>query len=167
MLIILAGLPGVGKTAIARELARQIQAVYLRIYSIERAIRNSAPSAPPLDEAGYRVAYVVAEDNLRIGRIVIADSVNPLPVTRDAWLGVGRRAQVRTIEVEVICSDPREHRSRVERRTSDIPGLRLPTWQEVAARGYHSWNRDHVVADTAGRSVNESVKIVREALTEP
>jgi predicted kinase len=31
MLIVLSGLPGVGKTTIARELARSLTAVYLRI----------------------------------------------------------------------------------------------------------------------------------------
>jgi predicted kinase len=40
MLIILGGLPGTGKTVIARELARQLGAVYLRIDSIEQVIRD-------------------------------------------------------------------------------------------------------------------------------
>jgi predicted kinase len=51
---------------IARELARQIGAVHLRIDSIEQAIRDCSPDAAGLDEAGYRVAYPVAEDNLQI-----------------------------------------------------------------------------------------------------
>ena len=37
----LGGLPGVGKTTIARELARQIGAVHVRIDSIEQAIRDA------------------------------------------------------------------------------------------------------------------------------
>ena len=41
MLIIFGGLPGVGKTAIAVELARLIGAVHLRIDSIEQGIRAS------------------------------------------------------------------------------------------------------------------------------
>ena len=40
MLIIFGGLPATGKTMIARELARQIGAVYLRIDSIEQAMRD-------------------------------------------------------------------------------------------------------------------------------
>ena len=37
MLVILGGLPATGKTAIARELARQLGAVHVRIDTIERS----------------------------------------------------------------------------------------------------------------------------------
>jgi predicted kinase len=164
VLIIFGGLPGVGKTTIARELARQIGAMHLRIDSIEQAIRNCLPVVPPLDEAGYRVAYTIAEDNLHIGRTVVADSVNPLSITRDAWCEVGRRAQVDTIEIEVICSDSVEHQSRVERRSTDISGLVLPTWEDVISREYDPWNRDHIVIDTSNRSVEQNVNFLRESL---
>jgi predicted kinase len=69
-LIIFGGLPGTGKTTIARQLVRQIGAVHLRIDSIEQAIRDCGPVGPPLDQAGYRAAYAIAEDNLRVGRTV-------------------------------------------------------------------------------------------------
>ena len=71
-LIIFVGLPGTGKTAIAREFARELGAVYLRIDSIEQAIRASGILDKPLDDGGYRVAHVLAEENLRIGRTVAA-----------------------------------------------------------------------------------------------
>ena len=165
MLIIIGGLPGTGKTTIARELARQIGAVHIRIDSIEQAIRDSGALWQPINEAGYRAGYAVAEDNLRVGRTVIVDSVNPLAVTRDAWLAVANRAQVSAIEIEITCSDPAEHRQRVETRVSDIAGLRPPTWQEVVTRDYELWNRERLVIDTAGQSVDQSVRMVRGALT--
>lgn len=165
MLIILGGLPGVGKTTIARELARQIGAVHLRIDSIEQAIRASGVSDSTFYDAGYRVAYAVAEDNLRVGRTVIADSVNPLQATRDAWLAVGNAAQASVVEIEVKCSDAGEHRRRVERRIVDIPGLRLPTWEEVVSREYDAWNREHFVIDTAGHTAAQNVEILREVLS--
>jgi len=40
VLVIFGGLPGVGKTTIAQELARQIGAMHVRIDSIEQAIRD-------------------------------------------------------------------------------------------------------------------------------
>jgi predicted kinase len=165
MLIIVGGLPGTGKTTVARELARQLGAMYVRIDSVEQAIRDSETVSKSLNDAGYRVAYAVAEDNLRLGRTVISDSVNPIQLTRDAWIGVAHRAQVRAAEVEVICSDPQQHRQRVEIRSADISGLRLPTWEEVVSREYEPWNRQHIVIDTTGRSLAESVDELRGALS--
>jgi predicted kinase len=165
MLVILSGLPGVGKTTVARELARQIGGVHLRIDSIEQAIRGWASINQPLDDVGYRVAYAIAEDNLRIGRTVVADSVNPLQLTRDAWMNVAQRAGVTPVEVEVKCSAPEEHRRRVEARVTDIPGLTMPTWAEVVAREYQPWDREHLEIESAGRTIDENVSLIRAALS--
>src|SRR6266481_3974101 len=118
MLIIFGGLPGTGKTTIARELSSQLGAMYVRVDSIEQAVRDSGTMAQPINDAGYRVAYAIAEDNLRLGRTVISDSVNPIHLSRDAWISVANRAQVRVAEVEIICCDPLQHRQRVETRPS-------------------------------------------------
>ena len=164
MLIILAGLPGTGKTTIARELAPQLGAVHLRIDSIEQAIRESGVLVASLDDAGYRAAYAVAEDNLRLGHTVIADSVNPVHATRHAWIDVANRAGVRFVQIEITCSDQQEHRRRVDTRTADIAGHRLPTWSEVVAREYHPWDRERIVIDAARESVEDAVTRLRAML---
>src|SRR3984957_3726631 len=94
MLIIFGGLPGTGKTTIAQQLARELDAVYLRIDSMEQAIRDCGVASKSLDDAGYRVGYAVAEDNLRLGKTVVADSVDPLAATRNAWVDVANRSGV-------------------------------------------------------------------------
>ncbi|HEX5108788.1 MAG TPA: AAA family ATPase [Vicinamibacterales bacterium] len=157
MLIILAGLPGAGKSTLAAALASTLRAVHLRIDTIEQAIRDSGVQPVPLDDAGYRVGYALAEDNLRLGHTVIADSVNPWPMTRDAWVSAAKRAGADWREIEIVCSDAREHRRRVETRVADIPGHRLPTWHDVLARDYRPWGRSHAVIDTADMSLEESL----------
>jgi predicted kinase len=165
MLIIFGGLPGVGKTPIARELARQLGAVYLRIDSIEQAIRDCGKMNGPLDESGYCVASAVAKDNLLLGRTVVADSVNPLRVTRDAWAEVASLSGVGKFEVEITCSSPQLHRQRLEARPADMVGLRV-TWEEVLSREYEPWNREHIVIDTAATSAAEAVAELRKAFVE-
>jgi len=163
-LIVLSGLPGVGKSSIARELAREIGATYLRIDSIEQALRDSGALIQPMKDAGYRAAYSMAEDNLRLGCSVVADCVNPVSITRNAWREVAARAEVRIIEIEIRCSDAAEHRRRVESRTVDVPGLVAPTWEEVSAREYHSWDRDHLEIDTASETLEEILRSIRQIL---
>ena len=155
MLIVLSGLSGVGTTTIARELAISTGSLYLRIDTIEQALRNEGVN---VGAEGYCVAYDVAEENLRLGRSVVADSVNPWPLTREAWRAVGDRAGVRTVDVEIVCSDLDEHRRRVESRRPDIAGHRLPTWNEVIGRDYRPWGGERLVIDTALRDVKESVR---------
>lgn len=163
-LIALAGLPGTGKTTIARELAKQLGAVHIRIDSIEQALRASGRFEGPMDDAGYRAAYALAEDNLRQGLSVVADSVNPIALTRDAWASVATRTGATLLEVELVCTDQIEHRHRIETRKADIPGHKLPTWNEVTARQYEPWNRPHLVIDTLRQSIERAVTLIREQL---
>lgn len=159
----LGGLPGTGKTAIARGLARALPAVHLRVDTIEQVLRDTGiTEVVELTDHGYRVAYGVAVDNLRLGTGVVADTVNPIAITREAWRAAGVAAGARVVEIEVVCSDPRVHRARVTEREPDITGLVLPTWQQVLDRRYERWVPEPAVRiDTA---TGEAVDWVRHAL---
>ena len=157
MLIVFGGLPGTGKTTLARLIAGQRRATYLRIDSIEQAIRASGMLAGDVGPSGYLVGYALAEANLVLGQDVVADSVNPLGITREAWRRAAANASSACIEIEVVCSDPVEHRRRVETRVTDVARLRLPSWEDVQRRDYDPWDRPRLVVDTAGRRVAETL----------
>jgi predicted kinase len=118
--------------------------------------------SPGRSDVGYAVAHAVAADNLRVGRTVVADCVNPWPLTRDEWRTVAEQAGVQLLEVEFVCSDEDEHRRRVELRVADIPGHRVPTWQEVVERDYRPWHRPRLVIDTGRETVEGSVRAVAD-----
>ena len=162
-LYIFAGLPGTGKSELSKILARERRAVYLRIDTIEQALRDFSGFDP--ESEGYDLAYRIASDNLRLGLDVVADSVNPIRATRAAWREVALLAGVAFIEIEVICSSESEHQKRVDVRSTDIPGLILPTWRDVISREYDRWDTEHIVIDTASNTIEESNAVLRRLLT--
>jgi predicted kinase len=153
LLIVFGGLPGTGKTTLARAVAKRYAAVYLRIDTIEMAIRTTEILPEDIGPASYVIAYWMAEENLRLGHVVVADSVNPLQITRESWSLVARKVDVPLVEIEVLCSDPVEHRKRIESRTMDLDGLPPLNWASVCQRTYEQWSAPHLVIDTAGKSI--------------
>jgi predicted kinase len=160
MLVIFAGLPGVGKSTIARAVARELEAVSIRIDTIEQAMRDGGLKEGEIGGMGYTVAQRVASENLRLGHLVVADMVNPWQVTRDAWRQVARDAGAIHLDVEIVCSDLAEHRRRVESRLSDVEGLVLPTWQDVLDREYHPWDVEPFRIDSAKLGIDEAAALV-------
>lgn len=161
VLHVLGGLPGCGKSTLARALAGRVGAVWLRVDTIEQSIRDAGGTF--VGPEGYLVAAAVARDNLADGRDVVVDAVNPLPVTREGFREAARSAGARLHEIEVHCSDPAEHRRRVEHRLAEVPGLRLPTWDEVVAREFVPWPEARRL-DTSARSAEESLEDLVELL---
>ncbi len=161
MLIVFGGLPGSGKTTLASLIARERRATFLRIDTIEQALRSSGVLKGDVGPSGYVVAYALAGANLRLGQGVVADCVNPLPVTRAAWREVAAAASSPIVEIEVVCSDAAEHRHRVETRQIDVPGLVRPTWDSVQRHEYEPWAGARLVLDTAGRSIADAAAVLR------
>ncbi len=157
-MIVFSGLPGSGKSTLARRLARHLGAAYLRIDSIEAALLNATGQRATVE--GYAVAYALAADHLHLGTVVVADCVNPLEVTRDAWAavaaGVGNTgAGCPLLNIQVVCGDVAEHQRRVEARQADHANhagqWQPPTWAKVQAgtHEYQPWISSRVVLDTA------------------
>lgn len=150
VLFIFAGLPGSGKTTLAQALARRFGSAYVRIDTIEQALRDCC--GMPVQTEGYALAFRVAADCLRVGTSVVADSCNPVAWSRRAWRDVARETGARWVDIEVTCSDREQHRRRVETRMPTVSGLTLPTWAEVESREYQAWDENRIVIDTSAKS---------------
>jgi predicted kinase len=157
MLVVLSGLPGTGKTTIGKALARRRAATYVRVDEIEHALMQGPNLGRDIGPAGYLIAFAIASSNLKIGNLVIGDSVNPVPESRNGWRNVANGLDCPVLDVEVICSDESEHRRRVEARKADIVGFELPTWAYVKARDYAPWTEDRLVLDTAALNPDDAV----------
>ena len=155
-LYIFSGLPASGKSTLARELAKRISATFVRIDTIEQGLRDVCKLSG-IEGEGYRLSYWIAKDNLVEGNDVIADSVNPWELTRREWTEVATSVGANFMNIEVVCTDKAEHKSRVETRDVGILNLKPTTWTEVLNRDYHAWQSPRLVIDTAGKSVEESV----------
>jgi predicted kinase len=162
ILYVFSGLPATGKTTLSQRLATELRAVHLRIDTIEQALRDLCRI--DVQGEGYRLAYRLAADNLRLGLSVVADSCNPIDLTRNEWDVVARECGVRSINIEIICSDIDEHRARVEQRTSTVAGLKLPTWNDIERREYHPWTRPRIVIDSAGKTTRACFEELLTAL---
>jgi predicted kinase len=156
VLFIFSGLPCAGKTTLATLLAKATRAAYLRVDTIEQALRELC--SVEVRAEGYRLAYRIAADNLSLGRNVVADSCNPIELTRSEWEKTAAESHSRYVNVEVVCSDQSEHRRRTENRTTDIKGLQLPSWDEIQNREFHAWSKEKITIDTSKKPVAECLE---------
>lgn len=167
MLIAFAGLPGSGKTTLSRALARRIGAAWLRIDTIEGALRRAGLSDGAVGAAGYDVAMALAADHLADGLAVVADAVNPVAASRAGWRAVAARAGAPLLDVEVLCSDAAEHRRRLETRADGVAGLPRVAWARVLDCGYEPWQGERLVVDTARLSPDRALDVILAAMPAP
>lgn len=165
--VCLCGLPGVGKSTVARVLAAQTGALWLRLDLIEAAIAQSDFAPQDLADLGYRALAAAAEGALSQGIDVIGDCVNPIEMTRRLFQDASARVKAHHLDVELVCSDQSEHRKRVEGRAADIPGLALPSWAAVAAREWEPLATGHLSIDTIRLSAEDAAKIIAVHMERP
>ena len=90
-----------------------------------------------------------ARDHLKLGRWVIIDAVNGVEEAREMWRDLCAELSVERRVVELVCSDPTEHRQRVESRPPPTPPLPKPTWDEIRSREYLPWTEPVLTVDTS------------------
>lgn len=158
VLVVMAGLPGVGKSSIARSLCQEFGAYHLRVDAIEDGMKAFGILPEQIAGSGYVAMVNLARENLELGFCSVIDCVNPVALTRRMFLEVAEVVGCEIISVEVICSDPLVHRARLESRGSE------PTWQEVLDREYEPWVEAGIRIDTVSGGVDDWIAPICRAL---
>ena len=142
VLIVISGLPGVGKTTLAAALARRTRAVHLSVDAAEEALLGAGLEPGwTTGVAGYEAVRAAAEQNLTLGLIVVVDAVNDSEAARQTWRIAADKADAELRFVLLQPPEPAEHQRRLRARTRDLHHVGEPTWQEIVDRAqrYEQW----------------------------
>lgn len=132
MLIVMAGLPGTGKSAVADASGALLGLPVVSVDPIESAILSAGIDADqPTGLAAYLVAEAIAESAIGTVGGAVIDAVNAVEPAREQWRKLAARRGIPIRFVEVICSDESIHRMRLEARGRELAHLAEPTWHAV------------------------------------
>lgn len=166
--ILVAGVPGAGKSTLAEGLARELRAP---VFSLDWQLGTLTSFQNLTDEDIEALAETMLiaglARHLQLGLDVVLDVTGHDVVTRERYRRVASSLGARFVGVECVCSDPDVHRSRVEGRDRGIPGWR-PTvsWEHVQRMQglWEAWQEPHLVVDAATQDAETSLKQVLEAV---
>lgn len=167
MFVVVSGLPGTGKSAVAAQLAARLEAVSLSVDPIEDALlRAGLPRSWQTGVAAYEAARAVAEQNLLLGRPVVVDAVNDSKPARDTWRRASATAGIVATFVLLVLDDETEHRRRLAGRGWRLTHVPEPSWDDVRARAaaFEPWPAGSCRRLDARRPVGELVREIVEAL---
>jgi predicted kinase len=151
MWIVLSGLPGVGKSALADVLGPKLGLPVFSVDPIESAILHAGVTPGfATGLAAYLIVEALMEAQLARGQGGIVDAVNAVEPAKDMWRRLGARHGMPRI-IECVCSDAAVHHSRLAARQRGLAAsFREPSWEDVERRRleYTAWTEAVLVVDT-------------------
>ena len=152
MIIAFSGRPGSGKSTLSRIISKKLNAVYLRIDTIEGFMTGTCKIDVGMKD--YELSQVIAFDNLELGNIVVSDGCNYSKNTRNGWEKIADEAKCKCINIEVKCSDNDERRRRLSERHYD---LSPETIDDIMKEHFEEWDKEHTIIDTISSSTDRCV----------
>jgi len=134
-LIVMSGLPCVGKSEISEAIAKQLSIPLFSVDPIESAIiKSGLKRSFETGLAAYLVAETLAEEHLKKhGQSVVIDAVNSEQEAKDTWLNLSKKLNVELKIIHCILNE-NTHKQRVESRNRNMHGIAEVEWANVEKR---------------------------------
>jgi predicted kinase len=170
-LIVMAGLPGTGKSCIAEAVGRELGSPVFAKDWLEAALRRSdlaqaSETTHLLGSAGYELLSTLAERQLRLGQSAILDSVASTASIRTIWRTLATTYGAAWYVVECTCSAVALHRERLLSRERGVPDWPEVDWSDVErVRGsYALWQEERLILDASCPMTTNIARALRYVL---
>lgn len=154
LFIVLAGLPGTGKSEIAEAVGRELSIPvfakdWLEATVLQSGFINPTNGGAASISVGYELLTTLAARQLELGQSLILDSVASTESIRSKWRSLAGSYRVAWKVIECLCSDETVHRSRLARRKRGIPGWRELDWSDIqkVASYYAPWSEPRLILE--------------------
>ncbi|MBV7339871.1 AAA family ATPase [Chloroflexi bacterium TSY] len=165
-LILLTGLPGTGKSTLAKALSDKIQVPVFSKDIIEAAllrcdVKTACNGGQPVSYAVYEILFALAEQQLSLRQSCIIDCVASHPTVRKQFQLTAKQHHAKWLVIECICSDEEIHKTRLTTRKRNIPGYRELDWYHLlkTKERYVQWEESRHIVDSVNL-LNDNIDAV-------
>lgn len=139
-LILFSGLPGCGKTTLARRVARQLEIPLFAKDRLQSRLRALGLAGRATAD-GYHLLLDLAEEQLSLGVGVVLDGVFPMAGFRARAQEIAARHQALFRPIYCFCSDREAWKLRMQARVQYVPDWTPVGWDEVKRleAGFEDW----------------------------
>jgi predicted kinase len=148
-LILFTGMPGSGKTTLARMVARRLKVPVFAKDRVQRVLRDHH-LAPENSGDGYYIILDIADELLSLGLSVMLDATFPLDHFRMVASDIAARYKANFCAIYCYCSDEKVWQSRMVDRVHYVPGWKPVGWSDVLRMKeyYQPWNDNALFVDS-------------------
>ena len=151
--MLLAGLPGTGKSTLAESLAAALPAPVLSMdWQLGALVPFGALRPDNTGPVAELTLIAAAARQLQLGLGVIIDTTGHTHEFRARLEHLAESLDARFVGVLCVCSDEIAHQSRIEGRDRGIPGWPATvTWAHLnrMKERWEDWHQPHLILDTA------------------